>query len=323
MQLGALSSASLMTETLQSAADEQIALKQDNSDKQPDLAVKEQTVLGAPAIVNPLIQHAAESKKTPASLTALFGAPRSLATTVAKTSTDELADAGKREEQTNIDNGKIPLKTPEDKVVASATTKVDDAQSAPAATKNEAKLALVTAKPANPATSKPRNYDFALPGVRANGGVEIKHRNTVFSYDDIDADEGDFLPSFQLASAPGMLRSAPNGLRTQHESVQVACLNPKLVGMIKTLERRFGKHAVVTSGYRSPSHNIKVNGARRSLHMSCSAADIQIAGISKWELAKAIRAIPGRGGVGTYCHTNSVHLDTGAERDWNWRCRKK
>ena len=31
----------------------------------------------------------------------------------------------------------------------------------------------------------------------------------------------------------------------------------------------------------------------------------------------------GRGGVGTYCHTNSVHIDIGKKRDWNWRCRRK
>jgi uncharacterized protein YcbK (DUF882 family) len=33
--------------------------------------------------------------------------------------------------------------------------------------------------------------------------------------------------------------------------------------------------------------------------------------------------MPGRGGVGTYCHTNSVHVDVGPERDWNWRCRRR
>jgi len=27
--------------------------------------------------------------------------------------------------------------------------------------------------------------------------------------------------------------------------------------------------------------------------------------------------------VGTYCHTESVHVDVGPERDWNWRCRRR
>lgn len=57
--------------------------------------------------------------------------------------------------------------------------------------------------------------------------------------------------------------------------------------------------------------------------MYCAAADIQIQGVSKWELANYVRAMPGRGGVGTYCHTDSVHVDVGPERDWNWRCRRR
>ena len=54
--------------------------------------------------------------------------------------------------------------------------------------------------------------------------------------------------------------------------------------------------------------------------MYCAAADVQLPGVSKWELAKYVRAMPGRGGVGTYCH-QSIHIDVGPERDWNWKCR--
>jgi uncharacterized protein YcbK (DUF882 family) len=57
--------------------------------------------------------------------------------------------------------------------------------------------------------------------------------------------------------------------------------------------------------------------------MNCAAADIQVEGVGKWELARYLRAMPGRGGVGTYCHTDSVHVDVGPERDWNWRCRRR
>lgn len=335
LELSSLSTASLVTETLQSAVDEKKEHLQENTTEQANLTITDQTELGSPISTNPLIKHAADSKEAPSSLTALFGMPRNSVTrnlkdnipdnqaaaednsAIAQTEeSPEKTAASAATAETSAKN-KIPLKTPDDQTVKSGQSKSERPAQA------SQQLALVTEKPTNPTSSKPRTYDFTLPGVRENGGFEIKHRNTVFSYDDIDAEEADFLPSFQLASAPGVLRSAPNGLRTQHPSVQVSCLNSKLVGMIKTLERRFGKPAVVTSGYRSPAHNMKVNGARRSLHMSCAAADIQIAGVSKWEIAKAVRAMPGRGGVGTYCHTNSVHIDTGAERDWNWRCRRK
>ncbi len=81
------------------------------------------------------------------------------------------------------------------------------------------------------------------------------------------------------------------------------------MGILKLIERKYGKSVIVTSGYRSPPYNRKVNGAKASLHMSCAAADIQVPEISKWDLANFARAMTGRGGVGTYCHTESVHVD--------------
>jgi uncharacterized protein YcbK (DUF882 family) len=89
--------------------------------------------------------------------------------------------------------------------------------------------------------------------------------------------------------------------------------------MLKTVERHYGRKVMVTSGLRP----IKVNSKRQSLHTRCEAADIQVQGVGKWELADFLRSIPGRGGVGTYCHTESVHIDVGPQRDWNWRCRRR
>ncbi|MBR7654616.1 YcbK family protein [Brucella oryzae] len=178
---------------------------------------------------------------------------------------------------------------------------------------------LAVAKPVSP--SAKHEYNYSLPGVRPNGGVEIKHRNSLYDDSDIDANEDDQFASVTLASAPGLARLAPNGLKVQRQTVDVACLKPQLVSMLKTMERHFRRPVMVTSGYRSPSYNRKVNGARKSLHMICAAADIQIDGVSKWEVARFARSMSGRGGVGTYCHTTSVHVDVGPERDWNWRCK--
>jgi uncharacterized protein YcbK (DUF882 family) len=127
----------------------------------------------------------------------------------------------------------------------------------------------------------------------------------------------------QKASLPGMTRIAPNGLHVQNDSVQVGCFKPDLMRVIKTVETHFGKPVIVTSGYRDPEHNREVGGAEESMHKSCEAADVQIDGISKWDIAQYIRSLPNRGGVGTYCHTDSVHLDTGTTRDWNWGCGRK
>ncbi|WP_434723024.1 D-Ala-D-Ala carboxypeptidase family metallohydrolase [Mesorhizobium sp. RIZ17] len=163
----------------------------------------------------------------------------------------------------------------------------------------------------------------ALPGVRQTALFEIKRKSGIDDESDVDLNEDEGGGSYQVASAAGMARLAPNGLLKQNESVDVACLKPSLVRVLKTIEGHFGRKMIVTSGYRDPSRNRRANGAKNSLHMYCAAADIQLPGVSKWDLASYVRSMPGRGGVGTYCHTESVHIDVGPERDWNWRCRRR
>ncbi len=154
----------------------------------------------------------------------------------------------------------------------------------------------------------------ALPGVRKLGLFGI--------YDAKEGANEGYDNAVRLASIGGLARTSPNGLRIQHSGVQVACLQPGLVRIIKKVQRRYGRVPIITSGYRSPNANRRARGARNSMHIYCKAADIQVAGVSKWALAKYLRSIPGRGGVGTYCHTKSVHIDVGSKRDWNWRCRR-
>jgi len=193
--------------------------------------------------------------------------------------------------------------------------------------KSQPKLRAVNT-PVQTASALPAASSFAgqtqyvsssLPGVRPNAGIQIMQRDSLYDDDDVEAASAPVI----LASAAGLARLAPNGLKVQREGVQVACLKPQLVAVLKSLERRYGKSVIVTSGYRSPPYNRLVNGAKASLHMSCAAADIQIPGVSKWDLANFARSMPGRGGVGTYCHTESVHVDIGPTRDWNWRCSRR
>jgi uncharacterized protein YcbK (DUF882 family) len=160
-----------------------------------------------------------------------------------------------------------------------------------------------------------------LPGVTANAMMPTANLSDEESGEDTDDDQPAGL--MKLASLSGMMRVAPNGLWTQTDKVDVSCLRPQLVSMLHQVEKHYGRPAIVTSGYRNPSHNRLVGGARHSLHTLCAAADIQIEGVSKWALADYLRSLPGRGGVGTYCHTESVHIDIGDERDWNWRCRRR
>lgn len=177
-----------------------------------------------------------------------------------------------------------------------------------------------TAKPGRGATSTkprtpiraPQTGQSALPGVRLGSLFGIKSAS---------ADSAD--EPIRVASAAGLARLAPNGLRAQHDSVQMACFKPELVRMLKRVRKHYGQDVIVTSGYRSPKNNRRAGGARGSRHTTCEAADIQVPGVSKWQLAKYLRTMPRRGGVGTYCHTKSVHIDVGSKRDWNWRCRRR
>lgn len=204
------------------------------------------------------------------------------------------------------------------------------AKSAPAAAKPIITLASAdsTAKPIQLASTGDEAGHItgsdALPGVRQTALFEIKRKSGLDDESDVDLNEDEGSGgSYQVASAAGMARLAPNGLLKQNESVDVACLKPSLVRVLKTIEGHYGRKMMVTSGYRDPARNRRANGAKNSLHMYCAAADIQVPGVSKWELANYIRTMPGRGGVGTYCHTESVHVDVGPERDWNWRCRRR
>ncbi|HEX2020648.1 MAG TPA: D-Ala-D-Ala carboxypeptidase family metallohydrolase [Aurantimonas sp.] len=159
----------------------------------------------------------------------------------------------------------------------------------------------------------------ALPGVDPSSLFEIGQRT---SADEEDLME-DSVMSYQVASLSGLARLSPNGLRVQREGVETACFPSQLVALLRSIERRFGKKVVVTSGYRSPSHNRRVNGATRSQHMGCKAADIVIPDADRFAVAQYVRSLPGRGGVGTYCNSAAIHVDVGPKRDWNWRCRRR
>lgn len=154
-----------------------------------------------------------------------------------------------------------------------------------------------------------------LPGVRTT--------SMFATVEDSEPAHDDESAAVEVASLSGLARLAPSGLWLQTEKVETGCFQPDLLRVLKVVETHYGRQVMVTSGLRDLKHNASAGGSRRSLHTTCQAADIQVPGVSKWDLAAYLRTIPGRGGVGTYCHTESVHIDTGEPRDWNWRCRRR
>ena len=79
----------------------------------------------------------------------------------------------------------------------------------------------------------------------------------------------------------------------------------------------------VHSGYRTPKTNKVTEGAALdSRHIVGRAVDISVAGISNLKLA-GMASVLGHGGTGLYPGRNFVHVDTGDERIWIDRPRKK
>lgn len=92
-------------------------------------------------------------------------------------------------------------------------------------------------------------------------------------------------------------------------------VHPALVDLLETVREEFGEPIHVTSGYRSPSHNRAVGGARDSRHTMGLAADVIIKRVSPSDIAEfaAKHAIGGLGTYSTFCH-----LDVeGHNRRWS------
>lgn len=172
----------------------------------------------------------------------------------------------------------------------------------------EVAKAAITPLPKKPTTKKRTNVFTSLFGLKSGTDEDGTPEKTV---------------KLASASIGGLARLSPLALQRQTERVDVACLKPELVRLLKKVEAYYKRPVVVTSGYRSPKSNKRIGGATGSKHTTCEAADVQVKGVSKWDIAKYVRSLPERGGVGTYCHTQSVHIDIGSARDWNWRCRKR
>lgn len=106
-------------------------------------------------------------------------------------------------------------------------------------------------------------------------------------------------------------------------NARASCLPDKLRKIVISAAKHFGQKAMVTSAHRSARKNRKVGGARGSYHIYCQAVDMRIKGVSKSTLARFLRTLPERGGLGTYCNKSIVHIDLGPKREWHYGCRKR
>tara|TARA_R110000823_G_C15866113_1_gene493702 strand:+ start:726 stop:1097 length:372 start_codon:yes stop_codon:yes gene_type:complete len=81
---------------------------------------------------------------------------------------------------------------------------------------------------------------------------------------------------------------------------------------LQILRDHLGAPIKINSGHRTPSHNKKIGGVKNSRHLSASAADIAVSGISAHKTQEAIEFLieDGKmkeGGLGKY--NNFTHYD--------------
>jgi hypothetical protein len=92
-------------------------------------------------------------------------------------------------------------------------------------------------------------------------------------------------------------------------------INTDAMDKLQTLRNRLGKPLIVRSGYRSPSHNKAVGGAKASKHMDGAAFDIAMSNHNPAAFGAAARAV-GFLGFGTYPRSGFMHIDLGPARSW-------
>lgn len=88
----------------------------------------------------------------------------------------------------------------------------------------------------------------------------------------------------------------------------VVFIDEHLVTILDILRSEIGKPIIITSGYRTPTRNKEVGGAKYSYHMRGMAADIRADGITPKELANKLnKIVPDECGIIVY--KSWVHFD--------------
>lgn len=95
---------------------------------------------------------------------------------------------------------------------------------------------------------------------------------------------------------------------------QVVFIDDYLVSILDILRNQIGKPVHINSGYRTPTRNKAVGGAKYSYHMRGMAADIRVNGMSAKEIANKLNAIVSPDECGIIVYSAWVHIDTRAKK---------
>lgn len=156
----------------------------------------------------------------------------------------------------------------------------------------------------------------ALIAMAPGGGDELARKWIASKHDE------DELPPAVRAyyrQVMGSVSGATNLIRfpiTAAPGVDMEGIEPQVLDRVEKLQSAFGAGLLITSGRRSPEHNLKVGGVNKSQHLEGNAVDISTAGMTQDDVLRLISTASamGFGGIGVY--DGSIHIDLGARRAW-------
>lgn len=92
-------------------------------------------------------------------------------------------------------------------------------------------------------------------------------------------------------------------------------VSDELIALLQRVRDHFGKPVIITSAYRTASHNKKVGGTSKSYHLTGEAADFVVSGISPARVGYYLDKL-GASGIGVYLSSGFVHLDVRSNGKW-------
>jgi len=97
------------------------------------------------------------------------------------------------------------------------------------------------------------------------------------------------------------------------ETLPTQGIDPKLLELLEHIRAHFDAPVKINSGYRSPSHNAKIGGAKGSYHVKGMAADIVVKGVPASKVYDYLNTTH-NGGVGRYKRFTHVDVREGKAR---------
>ena len=91
---------------------------------------------------------------------------------------------------------------------------------------------------------------------------------------------------------------------------------PELWTKLENFAKSLGRPITLNSAYRSPEYNVRIGGAKNSMHVQRKAADVQWGTSSVQGRVDMIQKAVDAGLSGIGCYNGFMHVDIGAKRQW-------